>query len=129
MLSFNFNPTQRRAHTEPIVQLPDPRRPRILYRWVQKDNLVLYPNLMHDRLQRHVSLHELHSNRQSSLTTKEEETYLLLLHPLIPPPLTRNIPNKQIPPSIAIIDSIKLGTPHLNDVRQPLEKDPLNSLV
>ena len=77
-----------------------------------------------------MSLHELHSNHQSLLPTKEEETYLLLLHPLIPPPLTRNIPNKQqIPPSIAIIDPIKLGTPHLNDMRQPLEKDPLNPLV
>ena len=130
MLSFNFIPQQRRVHTKTIMQLPNPRRPRILYRRVQKDNLVLYLDLMQNRLQRHMSLHELLANHQSLLTTKEAETYLLLLHPLFPPPLTRNIPNRQqVPPSIAIIDPIKLGTPHLNDMRQPLEKAPLDPLV
>ena len=77
-----------------------------------------------------MSLHELPTNHQSLLTTNEEETYLLLLHQFIPLPLTRNIPNRQqVPPSIAIIDPIKLGTPHLNDMRQPLVKDPLDPLV
>ena len=85
---------------------------------------------MHDRLQRHMSVHELPTNHQSLLTTKEEETYPLLLHPLILSPLTRDIPNRQqVSLSVAIIDPIKFGTPHMNDMRGPLEKDPLDLLV
>ncbi|KIJ92800.1 hypothetical protein K443DRAFT_420798 [Laccaria amethystina LaAM-08-1] len=73
MLSFNFKLNQGRTHTKPIMQLPNPRRPRILYRQVQKYNLVLYPDLMHDRLQHHMSLHELPTNHQSLLTTQQKK--------------------------------------------------------
>jgi hypothetical protein len=36
------------------VQLPDPRHPRILHRRIQEDNLILDPDLVHDRLQDHM---------------------------------------------------------------------------
>jgi len=49
------------------MQLLNPRRPGILYRRVQEDNLILYPDFMHNRFQRHMTFQELKSFDQTKL--------------------------------------------------------------
>jgi len=109
------------------MQLLEPRRTSVLYRGIQEDDLVLYPNLMHNRLQRHVPLHELiKASSAHALVYKDDMTHLLLLYPLISTTLIRKWQNIT---SISVIHTIKLRAPHLNDLRQPLQQDSFNSLV
>lgn len=46
-------------HTKPVVQLLDPSRSGIFNWRIEEDNLVLYPNFVHNRLDDHMVLHEL----------------------------------------------------------------------
>jgi hypothetical protein len=49
------------AFTKPVVKLPQPGLTRAFYWGVKEDDLVLYPNFMHDGFQGHTPLQELGS--------------------------------------------------------------------
>jgi len=107
-------PRATRRRTKPVMQLLDPARPCILHRRIQEDNLVLYPNLMHDRLQHHMMLQE-----------------LFVLRLLIPSSLIWEIPEgpSNVPPRVPVIRPVELSTPHLDDSSKALEEDALYPLV
>jgi hypothetical protein len=118
--------------TQPIVQLPDPGRSRILYWRIQEDNLVLYPNFMHDRLQHHMSFQELdQKNVQLSTSSSiiKRSTYLFFLHTFITSSLVSDIPKGKGIAAGIFIDPVELCTPYLDDMRQPLEKDSFYPFV
>ncbi len=45
--------------TEPVVYLLQPYLTRAFRWWVKEDDLILYPNFMYNRLQRHAPFQEL----------------------------------------------------------------------
>jgi hypothetical protein len=49
------------SRTEPVVEFLDPVLPCMFYWWVEEDDLVLYPDLMHNGLECHTALKELRS--------------------------------------------------------------------
>ena len=54
-----------------------------------------------------------------------QDANLLIFSPLVGPTLTGQL-SRVIPPSIRIVCPVKLGAPHLNDLREPLEKHQLD---
>jgi hypothetical protein len=94
--------------------------------WVKEDDLVLYPNFMYNRLQRHAPFQELgteeHERRWSTVVNG---AYLL---PALP--ISTAFAYNRIPSQFAVVPrAVKLGAPNLSDVLQPLEKDTLDLLV
>jgi len=74
----------REQRTQPVTKLFDPSWSRVIYWWVQDNNLILYPNLMNDGF---YSLHELERKAQGNRTMKEGSeptfSYFILLSPLL----------------------------------------------
>src|ERR1700691_2306509 len=61
------------------------RRACVLYRWIKEYDLVLYTDLVDDRLQRHVAFQELYIAMSivSRTTQQDSKSYLLLFSPLV----------------------------------------------
>lgn len=135
MLRILWNEKREGQHTQPVVQLLNPRRPGVLYRRVQKDNLILYPDFMHNRFQRHMTFQELRlfdqikTQKQRGLPDRNK-TDLFFLCSFVASSLIRQVPNRwQISPCITIIRSTKLGAPYLDDLGQPLQENSFDALV
>src|ERR1700689_5140714 len=99
-----------------------PRRACVLYRWIKEYDLVLYTDLVDDRLQRHVAFQELYIAMSivSRTTQQDSKSYLLLFGPLVPSPFAECVSNRYIPSCIPIVDVVKLGTPDFDDVHKTL---------
>ena len=70
------------------MELPDPCRPSILDWRVKEDDLILYPDFMHDRLENHMVFQELQTHFQRGEVQSLIQTYLLIFHPLVSSSLT-----------------------------------------
>ena len=57
-----------------------------------------------------------------------EPTDLLVLSPLVRPTLAGHLPSV-VPSGVRVVRPVEFGTPHLNDLCEPLEKDQLDLLV
>lgn len=115
-------------HTEPVMKLLNPGLARILYWWVQENNLVLYPNLVYDRLQSHAfqMLHTTIIQLPLPVDALQDSTYLFVV-PLVAP-LLRDEPSG-ISPGITIIRPVKFLAPELDDMGKSLKKDAFDLLV
>ena len=78
---------------EPLMQLLYPSLPGILNRGVQENDLVLYPNLMNDRLQSHLTF-----------------ISLVITQSLVPTTFVRDI-SKDNCASNLLLGLVELGTP------------------
>jgi hypothetical protein len=111
------------------VQLLYPSRTSIFYRWIKENHLVLYPNLVNDGFYSHVALGDLERWVSTSFANNSI-SYPLLFPAFASPSLVGDVPQRYwISARITIIYPIKLRTPDLNDIAQPLKQDPFYSLV
>ena len=84
--------------TQPIVELFNPRFPCVLYWRVEKNHLILYPDLMYDRFQGQHSIYGLlirgdsDSKLISMLAERNGSTCLIVFELLIAPTLVRRFP-------------------------------------
>jgi hypothetical protein len=121
------------------MQLTYPGEPRVLYRRIQEDDLILYPNFMHYRLECHIPLLDLSTTNAitKSVITHlhiKVHTYLLLLDALVAPPLICDIPQGHSLRSASsnihvVVRTVEFCTPDLCDLGESLEEYALDSLV
>lgn len=73
------------------MKLFDPRGASILYWRVQEDDLILYPDLVHDRLYSHISFEHLHRLREKAFPSRLEITHLFFPNTLASSSLAGNV--------------------------------------